>query len=91
MRANYRWAPNAAPWRLPSSDQTDGWVGAPCLPRGTWTFTAVDDGYATRVDEHFAAEIRGPLRLLTPLLRHHFGPEVGYGDVHAAERILEGA
>lgn len=67
-----------------------GWraLPGPVLPHGTWTFTAVEDGAATRVDEHFAAEIVGPLRLLTPLLRRQFQRDVGK-DLRAAKRLLE--
>lgn len=68
-----------------------GWraLPGPVLPRGTWTFTPVDDGRATRVDERFDAEIRGPRRLLTPLLRRQFRRDVGK-DLRTAKRILEG-
>jgi len=38
----------------------------PRTARGTSTFTAVDYGAVRRADGHFAAEVEGPLRLLTP-------------------------
>jgi uncharacterized membrane protein len=67
-----------------------GWraLPGPVLPRGTWTLVAADDGQATRVEEHFAAEITGPLKLLTPLLRRQFRRDVGK-DLLAAKRQLE--
>lgn len=73
-----------------SFSEVFGWraLPGPVLPRGTWTFTAVDEGAVRRADEHFAAEVAGPLRLLTPLLRRQFGRDVGK-DLRAAKRLLE--
>lgn len=73
-------------------DQQLGWRALPgsVLPRGSWTFTPLDDGRATRVDEHFTAQVQGPLRLLTPLLRRQFRRDVGK-DLQTAKRILETA
>jgi uncharacterized membrane protein len=67
-----------------------GWraLPGPVLPRGEWAFAEVDGGTATKVDEHFAAEIIGPLKLLAPLLRRQFQRNVGK-DLQTAKRLLE--
>ena len=73
-------------------DRRLSWRAAPgpVLPSGTWTFTAINNDQATRVDEQFTAKITGPLRLLAPLLHRQFSRDVGK-DLRAAKRILEAA
>jgi uncharacterized membrane protein len=58
----------------------------PILPRGRMQFEAVAGG--TRVQELFEAEIRGPLKLLTPLLRRQLAKDVRK-DMQEARRRLE--
>jgi uncharacterized membrane protein len=67
-----------------------GWRAfpGPVLPSGEWTFEPAGDGSATRVEERFAAEVTGPLKLLTPLLRRQFRRDVGK-DLRVAKRLLE--